>query len=77
MSIDTTGLTSHDISEGSETPGILGLFGSTIASMIALVHVDMLQLFSGPPEVFVVNMLRWCIQRLDTPPVVYIRTCDY
>ena len=55
MSIDTTGLTSHDISEGSETPGILGLFGSTIASMIALVHVDILQLFSGPPEVFVVT----------------------
>ena len=50
---------SHNILEGSITPGRLDHFGSTIASMIALVHADILQLFSGPPEVCAVNERRW------------------
>ena len=32
--------------------------------MIALAHADILQLFSGPPEVCAANERRWCIQAL-------------
>ena len=52
---------SHNIFEGPITLGILDRFGSTIASMIDLAHADILQLFSGPPEVCAVNERRWCI----------------
>ena len=49
---------SHNILEGPITLGILDRFGSTIASMIALAHADILQLFSGPPEVCAANERR-------------------
>ena len=52
---------SHTILEGPITLGILDRFGSTIASMIALAHADILQLFSGPPEVCAANERRWSI----------------
>ena len=52
---------SHNILEGPITLGILDRFGSTIASMIAPAHGDILQLFSVPPEVCAANERRWYI----------------
>ena len=50
---------SHNILEGPITLGRLDRFGSTIAAMIALGHnADILQLFSGPPEVCAANERR-------------------
>ena len=52
---------SHHILEGPITLGRLDRFSSTIASMIALAHADVvLQLISGPPEVCAANERRWC-----------------
>ena len=67
----------HNILEGYITPGRLDRFGSTIASMIALAHADILQLFSGPPEVCTANERRWCIyahKLLYTSPALVRRT---
>ena len=52
---------SHNILQGPITLGILDRFGSTIASMIAPAHGDILQLFSVPPEVCAANERRWYI----------------
>ena len=49
---------SHNILEGSINLGRQDRFGSTIASMIALAHADILQLFSGSPEVCAANERR-------------------
>ena len=46
---------SPKISEGATTLGRLERFGSTTASMIALAHADILQMFSRPPEACAAN----------------------
>ena len=55
---------SHNI-EGPISLGIVNRFGSVIVSMIAPAHADILQLFSGPPEVCAANERR----------VLYISAC--
>ena len=52
---------SHNIFEGPIILRILDRFGSTIVSMIALAHADILQLFCGPPDMCAANERRWCI----------------
>ena len=46
---------------GPITVGRLDRFSSTISSMIAPAHADILQLFSGLAEVCAANERRWCI----------------
>lgn len=48
----------HNFLAGPITPGRLDRIGSTIAAVIALAHANILQLFSGWPEVFASNGCR-------------------
>ena len=54
----TTGLHIAQYFRGAQTLGRLDRFGSAIASMIAPAHAEILQLFSGPPEVCAANERR-------------------
>ena len=71
--------TVYILQKNSERPLTLGIpdrFGSTIAPVLGLVHVDILQQLSGPSEVCAANKRRWCVQALGyTTGGVYKDMC--
>ena len=67
------------LQKNSERPLTLGIpdrFGSTIAPVLGLALVDILQQLSGPSEVCAANKRRWCVQALGyTTGGVYKDMC--